>query len=377
MAMWQEHRRFVIHSLKDLGLGRTKIEEQMQDEIKHFQEVLKSFKGQPIDLAARFTPSMSNNINTLIFGKRYDYDDPERKTLDENLDEISKISGQTATHIFFPWIKRVPFLLNWLGFEKGFKLFKVSEEIFRKQVEEHKKTLDRKIIRDFIDSYLVEMEHRENKQEKTSLGDEELVGLVTGLFSASTEIVRVSIEWLMYTMASFPDVQKKVQKEIFDVLGPERNPEYRDQKSMPFTHSVILEVMRWKSVVALNVLRYTIADTNVVGYDIPAGTIVMANFWAVHHDPRHWKDPENFEPERFLASDGKSIVKSPHYMPFSIGKRACPGEIMANMEVFLYFVSILQKFDVHFPDGYMPDFKGIHSVIYKPPSAEIRFIPKN
>ncbi|GBM39901.1 hypothetical protein AVEN_250222-1 [Araneus ventricosus] len=64
----------------------------------------------------------------------------------------------------------------------------------------------------------------------------------------------------------------------------------------------------------------TLADTHVAGYDIPAGTLVMANFWAVHHDPRHWKDPESFKPERFLTSDGKSVVKSPHYMPFSIGK---------------------------------------------------------
>ncbi|GBM01224.1 hypothetical protein AVEN_247031-1 [Araneus ventricosus] len=131
MHMWQEQRRFVIQSLKDLGLGKTKLEEQMQDEINHFQDVLKSFKGQPIDLITPLTPSMSNNISTLVFGKRYDYDEPERKTLDKNLDEISKIIGQTATHIFFPWIKHIPFLLNWLGFEEGYKLFAVSDEIFK------------------------------------------------------------------------------------------------------------------------------------------------------------------------------------------------------------------------------------------------------
>ncbi|CAL1297393.1 unnamed protein product, partial [Larinioides sclopetarius] len=137
--------------------------------INEFHSVLESFKGQPIDLAAPLTPIVSNNISNLIFGKRYDFDDPERKTLDENLDEINKIIAQNDMQIFFPWIKHIPYLLKWLGIEKYFKLYKESEDIFRKQVEEHKNTLDRKNVRDFIDSYLVEMEYRQKKDEKTSL----------------------------------------------------------------------------------------------------------------------------------------------------------------------------------------------------------------
>ncbi|CAL1272909.1 unnamed protein product [Larinioides sclopetarius] len=371
MHMWQEQRRFVIHSLKDLGLGKTKIEDQQQDEINHFLEVLRSFKGEPIDLVAPLTPSMSNNIVSLIFGKRYDYDEPERKSLDENLEEVSKIIGQTAVHIFFPWIKHIPFLLNWLGLEKGYKIFSVSENIFRKELEEHKKTLDKRNIRDFIDSYLVEMEVRQKKDANTSFTEEVLLGCVSDIFGAGSETVRVSIGWLMYTMAGFPDVQEKVQKEILDVIGPDRNPEYQDQKLMPFSHAVMLEIMRWRTIVPLNILRYTLADTHVAGYDIPVGTIVMANFWAVHHDPKNWEDPDNFKPERFLTPDGKSVVKSPHYMPFSVGKRACPGETMAYMEVFLYFVSILQKFEVGFPEGYKPSFEGNLTLTYKPPSAKI------
>ncbi|GBM31509.1 hypothetical protein AVEN_216610-1, partial [Araneus ventricosus] len=58
-------------------------------------------------------------------------------------------------------------------------------------------------------------------------------------------------------------------------------------------------------------------------------------------------------------------------------KRACPGEAMAYMEVFLYFISILQKFDVRFPEGYKPTFEGNLTITYKPPSSKIRFIPKN
>ncbi|CAL1272913.1 unnamed protein product [Larinioides sclopetarius] len=377
MQIWKENRRFVIQSLKDLGLGKTKIEVHIQDEINHFQEVLKSFKGQPMDLIVPLTSSMSNNISSLIFGRRYEYDDPEKNILDENLDEVTNLLGHTAFHVFFPWIRNIPLLPKWLGIEEGYKKFEKSKEIFRKKIEEHKKTLDKRNIRDFIDSYLLEMKVRQTKNANSTFEDEVLIGCVSDVFGAGSETVRVSVGWLMYTMAAFLDVQEKIQKEILEVVGPDRNPDYQDQKLMPFTQAVILEVLRWRTTVPLNVLRYTLADTNVSGYDIPAGTIVIANFWAVHHDPKHWEDPESFEPERFLAPDGKSVVKSPHYMPFSVGKRACPGETMAYMEIFLYFVSLLQQFHVRFPDGYKPTFEGNLTITFKPPLSKINFISKN
>ncbi|GIY91471.1 cytochrome P450 2J2 [Caerostris extrusa] len=139
------------------------------------------------------------------------------------------------------------------------------------------------------------------------------------LFGAGSETVRTSILWFIYCMAAFPDVQKRVQKEIMEVLGSERRPEYLDLKSMPYTHTVIMEIMRWKTIVPLNLMHCTVADTTVGGYDIPKGTIVIANFGNVHHDPRYWKEPEKFKPERFLSEDGKSIVKSSNFMPFSLG----------------------------------------------------------
>ncbi|CAL1272918.1 unnamed protein product [Larinioides sclopetarius] len=373
LHMWQEHRRFVIQSLK----YRSKLEVIVQDELGQFRDVLKTFKGQPIDLAAVLTPSLSNNMSAFIFGKRYDYNEPERNILDNNLEKISKILTKDDTLTYFPWIRHIPFLLKRLGYEKTYKIYTKSEEIFKKRKEEHKKTLDEKNIRDFIDSYLVEMEQKQKKGVKTSLMDEAMFAVVSGLYTAGDESMRSTIRWTMYTMASFLDVQKKVQEDILQNIGQERIPEFQDMKSMPYSYAVLLEIMRFNTVAALNVLRYTLADTKIAGYDLPEGTLVMANFWAVHHDPRNWEDPDKFKPERFLSPDGKTVVKSPHYMTFSIGKRSCPGEELATMEIFLYFLSILQKFDVRFPEGYVPTFDGIFTSSYKPPPAKIRFIPKN
>ncbi|GBM39902.1 hypothetical protein AVEN_250223-1 [Araneus ventricosus] len=97
--------------------------------------------------------------------------------------------------------------------------------------------------------------HRTSRLHPAEAGDEVLVGCVADVFGAGSESVRVSIGWLMYTMAAFPDVQKKIQKEILEIIGPGRNPDYQDQKSMPFTQAVILEIFRWITIVPLNIFR--------------------------------------------------------------------------------------------------------------------------
>ncbi|GFQ73965.1 vitamin D 25-hydroxylase, partial [Trichonephila clavata] len=244
------------------------------------------------------------------------------------------------------------------------------------EINKHSKSLDPRNIRDFIDSYLVEMKSQQKQNSKTTFNDERLMSNVIDIFGAGSETVRTSILWFLYSMAAFPDVQKKVQQEISEIIGTERDPEYLDMKCMPFTHAVIMELMRWKTIVPLNIMHYTLADTKVGGYDIPKDTTVIANFWQAHNDTRYWDEPETFKPERFLSKDGKSIVKSKYFMPFSLGKRACPGESMAYLEMFLYFTSMLQKYDISFPSGVKPTFEAKLSITYRLEPFEVRFTPK-
>ncbi|GBO38232.1 Cytochrome P450 2U1 [Araneus ventricosus] len=116
----------------------------------------------------------------------------------------------------------------------------------------------------------------------------------------------------------------------------------------------------------------TLWATEMNGYVIPKGSIIMANLWAVLHNPEYWgPDAEIFRPERFLTDDGKSVVKSEYFIPFSIGKRSCPGEAFARFEVFLYLVCVLQKFQVCLPEGANPDFEGVVGISLAPKQFEI------
>jgi len=71
---------------------------------------------------------------------------------------------------------------------------------------------------------------------------------------------------------------------------------------------------------------------------------IFSNIWAVHNDPKLWKDPEKFIPERFIDEQG-NFFTSKYVIPFSVGPRHCVGEQLARMEVFMFLVGMLQKFD--------------------------------
>ncbi|CAL1272927.1 unnamed protein product [Larinioides sclopetarius] len=375
--LWKEQRRFVVHSMKDLGLGKTKIEEDVMDEIKHFKDVLRSHKSQPIDVKEPLSPSMSNNICALVFGKRLEYDDPSRQFLDKTIDEIFEYFTQTPPDVLFPWMQYIPFVSKFLKSDKPRNAFHKFKKFFQTELNDHLKTFDPAHVRDFIDRYLVEIDTQRAKNTDTSFNHDMLMNNSIDLFNAGSETVRTSILWFIYIMAAYPDVQKKVQKEIMEVIGSEKTPEYMDMRNMPYTHAVMLEIIRWKTIVPLNLVHCALTDTTVGGYNLPEGTTVIANFWAVHHDSRYFDEPEKFKPERFLSKDGKTVVKSSYFMAFSLGRRVCPGESMAYLETFLYFTSILQEFDIAFPDGTKPTFNAKNIITYRLEPYLVRFIPKN
>ena len=135
---------------------------------------------------------------------------------------------------------------------------------------------------------------------------------------------------------------------------------------MPYTSAFIQELLRFRTLVPLNVPHVTKQDTKIDGYLFPKKTIVRCdvisaekqaefiltwfyqqirtNIWAVHNDPKLWKNPEIFNPERFLDEQG-NFINSNQVIPFSLGPRHCLGEQLAKMEVFIFLVGMVQKFE--------------------------------
>ncbi|GBN92085.1 Cytochrome P450 2J2 [Araneus ventricosus] len=370
---WKEQRRFSLHMLRDLGFGKTRMEDHIKEEILELLERISDQEGKSVKHAYLLAPSMSNNIVSLVFGKRLKYNDPERQRLDYLVREIGRLAGFVSWQIFFPWLGVVMSTFN-IG-NKG-RLVKVIREMgdyCRKQIQEHEATLDPNNIRDFMDSYLLEIK-KKSDDPNTSFRKEVLEDISRLFFGAGSETVRVTVDWMLLVCAAYPEVQKKVHSEIDEVIGKDCFPTRNDHLSMPFTEAAIAELMRWKTIIPLNIMRYTLQDTELKGYFIPKHTRVLSVTWAVDHDTELWgKDVHEYKPERFLSQDGSKVVKPEYAIPFSIGKRSCPGKSLAEIEVFLYLVAILQKFEVQPPPGKQIDLEGQIGISLQPKKQEICF----
>ncbi|KAI0074482.1 cytochrome P450 [Panus rudis PR-1116 ss-1] len=152
---------------------------------------------------------------------------------------------------------------------------------------------------------------------------------------------------LFLALAIHPEVQKRAQAELDTVVGPNRLPNFEDRASLPYVEAIIKEALRWQPVTPMAVPHLTSEDDEYRGYHIPKGSIVMANSWAILHDPTEYPEPHSFKPERFLK-DGKlnSDVLDPTVSCFGFGRRVCAGRYFALNSLYSIISSVLHTFDI-------------------------------
>jgi cytochrome P450 len=376
-TFWKEHRRFALSTLRDFGMGRSALEPAMLNEIQLFVQEMHKEGGKPIDIGQLLGLSICNNISLLEFGKRFDYTDPAILNMKKHVDDIARFSTLTALFgLFGEWVMKIPFLSH---FDNSVKIRDANEGVLKpmwKMVAERKKIHVEGNYNDYLDAYLNERIQRERTKNYPEFFDDiSLVGNLHLFLGAGTETTTTSIRALLLRMLMHPDVQRKVQQEIDDVIGRDRLPSMDDRSRMPYTDATIQESMRVGTPVPINAPHSCLEDATLGGYTIPKGTTLFANTWAIHHDETLFPDPHSFRPERFINAEGK-FVKHEAVIPFSIGKRYCPGEPLARMEVFLYFTSILQKFNLINPDNQVLTTEVFTSIVDAPKPYLMRLLPR-
>lgn len=159
---------------------------------------------------------------------------------------------------------------------------------------------------------------------------------------AGHETTSAALTWMWYLLARNPDVRDKVYAEVAEVVG-DRTPEASDVGRLTWTGAVIEETLRlYPPVWILD--RFSVADTTIQGYHVPAGSIILIPPYLNHHDASRWPDPERFDPTRFLPSDGVQERPRLSYLPFGHGPRVCLGGRFAVMEATLITAMIAQRF---------------------------------
>ncbi|KAL8567539.1 hypothetical protein ACOMHN_010130 [Nucella lapillus] len=154
----------------------------------------------------------------------------------------------------------------------------------------------------------------------------------------------------MLHLIHYPEVMRQIQKEVDTVIGQNRKPTLDDRRACHYTEAFLLETFRMTSVVPLGFDHYVNQDVEIRGYTVPKGTVAFAAAYSFHHSSDYFNDSGVFKPERFLDDEGHILpVTHPvrqNLLPFSTGKRACPGEGFARARIFLFVTNLMQNFDI-------------------------------
>ncbi|KAK7039665.1 cytochrome p450 [Favolaschia claudopus] len=176
---------------------------------------------------------------------------------------------------------------------------------------------------------------------------ENLNSITAGRWHGSVVDRTVSaLETLILAMTIYPEVQRKAQAAIDEVVGRDRLPDFGD--NIPYIDAVVHEILRWRPVIPLAIPHAVMEDDIYKGYHIPAGSVVVGNAWAILHDETTYgPDTDQFIPERWLTVDGKINEEMPDSSPaFGFGRRICPGRDMAQWSVWISAASILSVFNI-------------------------------
>ncbi|XP_020913346.1 steroid 17-alpha-hydroxylase/17,20 lyase [Exaiptasia diaphana] len=334
-------RKIVLSAIRSY---QPKLEEKVIKEVNELVKRLTAYQEKPIDPTHEIALTVMNVICAMVFGDRYELADPEFSKIFDSYKILFANIGLLNSLNVFPFLIHFP-IKDSINLKSAVKH---RDEYLNRKYYEHQRSYKEGTIRDMTDALIKALKEAEQEDIKvrTQITEDHVVMTMNDTFAAGMETTSVQILWFLYFMIRHPDIQEKVQEELDTVLGKDSYAGWEDRTRLNYTFATIQEVARLATLAPIALPRKTTKDCTLEGYHIPKDTSVFFNIMALHLDENEWKDPLVLNPERFLDDEGKLIpvanLKS--FYPFGGGRRICPGENLANQEVFMISSRLLQKF---------------------------------
>lgn len=175
------------------------------------------------------------------------------------------------------------------------------------------------------------------------------------VFVAALDTTTTTLQWAMAELMVNPRVMDKAQSEIRHVLGGQKRVHHEALSDLDYLKAVVKETLRLHPPVPFNP-RACLDDCNIQGYHVSKGTTIVTNVWAISRDPKYWKNPDKFMPERFLGEHNCNFKGLDfEFIPFGAGRRICPGMTFAQANIEIALASLLNHFDWDLPAGVKPE----------------------
>ncbi|KAG1342014.1 Isoflavone 2'-hydroxylase [Cocos nucifera] len=266
-----------------------------------------------MELKPRLFGLTLNVMMRTIAGKRYYREDvassEELAQFMEMVEQLLAVAGTSNLADFLPILR----VIDFQGLSQRIdRLEKKREEMLQGLIDEHRR--------------------KDGGEGEESSKKRTIIGVLLSLQEKDPEY---------YTDQFIKAFIIKARQEIDACVGQKRLLEENDLPKLPFLNGIINETLRLCPAAPLLLPHESREDCVIGGYDIPRGTILLVNAWAIHRDPNVWVEPIKFMPERFL--DGR--VEGGMALPFGMGRRKCPGEGLAMRVIGLALGTMIQCFE--------------------------------
>ncbi|KAK1319382.1 Cytochrome P450 71A9 [Acorus calamus] len=343
---WRQTRKIAVTEL--LGSRRVGSFRLVRDqETARLLDSLSAASRTAVDVSDLFFRLANDVLCRVAFGRRFsDVGVAGKKGLTEVLTETQALLGGFNIGDFYPrwgWVNALTGLTGRM--ERNLEELKVvCDGIIAEHLGEEREGAEEE---DFVDR---------SADLEVPITDDNLKALVLDMFVAGTDTTSATLEWTMTELARNPDVMNKAQQEVRRVAAQTGRRQTLLQESdlqhLHYTKSVIKETLRLHPPVPLLVPRESIHPCKIDGYDVPVGTRVLINTYAIGRDPESWEDPLKFDPERFARAD--IDVKGGgdfELLPFGGGRRGCPGYGFGLATIEIALARLLLCFDWELPPG--------------------------
>ncbi|ORY18378.1 cytochrome P450 [Clohesyomyces aquaticus] len=177
--------------------------------------------------------------------------------------------------------------------------------------------------------------------KEAALNKEELTSISLTMLSGGLDTITTLVQWSVALLAQRPDVQEKAIKAIREYYtDSEPLCDAQDDQQCQYIVALVRECLRYYCVLRLALPRATVKDIVYEGKLIPAGSTIYLNVWACNMDPNVWSDPEVFRPERWIEQPDAPLFT------YGLGYRMCAGSLLANRELYLTFLRMLNSFEL-------------------------------
>jgi len=322
-------------------------------QLKHAGKLAEEIKESPEEWKSCLSRFATRVIFSVAFAIDISHeDDPYFRLADKMgwiLSHMGTINGTILD--IAPWVQHLPY---WIA--KFIPSVKFVHDHAPTTKEFHQRPLDA-VVQSFkvgtsqpsFLGRLIEARetHAADEEEAIkSFTDSELRGAGGSLYSAGQETTFSTEIIFVMAMLLAPEVQTRAHKEIYAVTEGARLPTFDDWEALPIVERVVYETFRFHPALPMGLPHRTLKEDVYRNMYIPKGSTVIANAWAMHHDPKIYKDPFTFNPDRYLPlSEGGANEPIPTEH-FGFGRRVCPGKYMAFASIWIFAATILAKFDI-------------------------------